>query len=80
VFHVHELVTSEDLYVTYLKKKMHIFSEGQRSGSSEGEQARYALSELPCGSFIKGAMRSHLNRAISLWRHTWLKNWVNCAV
>jgi hypothetical protein len=49
------------LYVTYLKIKKHIFSEGQQSGSSEGQQARYVLSELPCGSFIKSAIRYHLN-------------------
>jgi hypothetical protein len=47
VFQLHELVTSEDLYVTYLKK-LHIFW----LGSCIGEQACYALSELPCGLFV----------------------------
>ena len=63
------------------RKKMHIFPEGQQAGSSVGEQARYALGELPCGSFIKGAIRSYLNWAILLCDviPDW-KNLVNCAV
>jgi hypothetical protein len=52
VFQLHELVTSEDLHVTYLKQ-LHMFSAGQRSGSSIGEQACYSLRELPCGFWLR---------------------------
>lgn len=29
---------------------------------------------------VKGAINSQLNSDFSVWRHSWRKNWVNCAV
>jgi hypothetical protein len=61
VFQLHELVTSEDLFVTHFKKKnAHILGRTAVRIICR-EQARHALSELPCGSFGKGVIHSHLN-------------------